>query len=89
MTEQYAIDVARNAFIVALQIGGPLLASSLVIGMLVSVFQAVTQINEQTLSFVPKILVVAAALSLLGPWMATTLVSYMVGTFNSLPQLAR
>jgi flagellar biosynthetic protein FliQ len=89
MTEQFAIDVARNAFIVALQIGGPLLASSLIIGMLVSVFQAVTQINEQTLSFVPKILVVAGALAVLGPWMATTLVSYMVGTFNSLPQLAR
>ena len=89
MTEQYAIDVARNAFIVALQIGGPLLAGSLIIGMLVSVFQAVTQINEQTLSFVPKILVVAGGLAVLGPWMATTLVNYMVGTFNALPQLAR
>jgi flagellar biosynthesis protein FliQ len=89
MTEQYAIDVARNAFLVALQIGGPLLVSSLIVGMLISVFQAVTQINEQTLAFVPKILVVAGALAVLGPWMATTLVSYMVGTFNSLPQLAR
>jgi flagellar biosynthetic protein FliQ len=89
MTEQYAIDVARNAFMIALQIGGPLLAGSLIVGMLVSVFQAVTQINEQTLSFVPKILVVAGALAVLGPWMATTLVNYMVGTFNSLPQLAR
>jgi flagellar biosynthetic protein FliQ len=88
MTEQFAIDVARNAFLIALQIGGPLLASSLVVGMLVSVFQAVTQINEQTLSFVPKILVVAGALALLGPWMATTLVSYMVFTFNELPVLA-
>jgi flagellar biosynthesis protein FliQ len=89
MTEQLAIDVAQNAFMIALQIGGPLLLSSLVVGMLVSVFQAVTQINEQTLSFVPKILVIAGALVVLGPWMATTLVSYMVGTFNSLPQLAR
>ena len=89
MTEQYAIDVARNAFMIALQIGGPLLAGSLIVGMLVSVFQAVTQINEQTLSFVPKILVVAGALAVLGPWMATTLVNYMVGTFNALPQLAR
>jgi flagellar biosynthetic protein FliQ len=88
MTEQFAVDVAQNAFVVALQIGGPLLAGSLVVGMLVSVFQAVTQINEQTLSFVPKILVVAGALVVLGPWMATTLVSYMVGTFNALPQLA-
>ncbi len=57
--------------------------------MLVSIFQAVTQINEQTLSFVPKILAISAALAVLGPWMATTLVNYMVGVFNSLPQLAR
>jgi flagellar biosynthetic protein FliQ len=89
MTEQMAIDVARNAFTIALQIGGPLLGASLAIGMVVSVFQAVTQINEATLSFVPKILVTAAALALLGPWMATTLISYMVGTFNMLPSLAR
>ena len=89
MTEQFAIDVAQRAFITALQIGGPLLAASLVVGMVVSVFQAVTQINEQTLSFVPKILVVAGGLFVLGPWMATTLIGYLVGTFNSLPQLAR
>ena len=89
MTEQMAIDVARNAFTVSLQIGGPLLGASLAVGMVVSVFQAVTQINESTLSFVPKILVTAAALALLGPWMATTLISYMVGTFNMLPSLAR
>jgi flagellar biosynthetic protein FliQ len=89
MTEQFAIDVARNAFMIALQIGGPLLAASLVVGMLVSVFQAVTQINEQTLSFVPKILVVAGTLALLGPWMATTLIAYMVFMFDSLPLLAR
>jgi flagellar biosynthetic protein FliQ len=88
MTEQFAIDTAQNAFMIALQIGGPLLVSSLVVGMLVSVFQAVTQINEQTLSFVPKILVIAGALAVLGPWMATTLIGYMISTFNSLPALA-
>jgi flagellar biosynthesis protein FliQ len=88
MTEQFAIDVARSAFITALEIGGPLLAVSLGIGMLVSIFQAVTQINEQTLSFVPKVLTVSAALAILGPWMATTLIGYMVNIFNSLPQLA-
>ena len=89
MTEQFAIDVAQHAFMTALQIAGPLLAVSLIVGMMVSVFQAVTQINEQTLSFVPKILVVAGALFVLGPWMATTLIGYLVGTFNALPQLAR
>jgi flagellar biosynthesis protein FliQ len=88
MTEQFTIDVAKNAFMIALEIGGPLLASSLVVGMLVSVFQAVTQINEQTLSFVPKILVVAGALALLGPWMAITLIAYITSAFNSLPLLA-
>jgi flagellar biosynthesis protein FliQ len=88
MTEQFAIDVAQHAFVMALQIGGPLLGCSLVIGMLVSVFQAVTQINEQTLSFVPKILVISGALAVLGPWMTTTMVSYMVGVFSTLPQLA-
>jgi flagellar biosynthetic protein FliQ len=88
MTEQFVIDVARNAFTTALEIGGPLLACSLIVGMLVSVFQAVTQINEQTLSFVPKIVVVGGALAVLGPWMATTLVNYMVTSFNALPQLA-
>jgi flagellar biosynthetic protein FliQ len=88
MTEQLAIDTARNAFMIALQIGGPLLIGSLAVGMLVSIFQAVTQINEATLSFVPKVLVIAGALALLGPWMAQTLISYLVSTFNSLPGLA-
>jgi flagellar biosynthetic protein FliQ len=89
MTEQFAIDVAQKAFIIALQIGGPLLIASLAVGMVVSVFQAVTQINEQSLSFVPKILVIAGALAVLGPWMVQTLIGYMAGTFNALPQLAR
>lgn len=88
MTEQTAIDITRNAFMIALQISGPLLIGSLVIGMLVSIFQAVTQISEQTLSFVPKVLFVAASLALLGPWMSQTLISYIVGTFNALPTVA-
>jgi len=89
MTEQLYIDVAQKAFMIALQIGGPLLVASLAVGMAVSVFQAVTQINEQSLSFVPKILVVAGALAVLGPWMVQTLIGYMASTFNALPQLAR
>ncbi len=88
MTEQFAIDVAQKAFMIALQIGGPLLAVSLIVGMMVSVFQAVTQINEQSLSFVPKMLLIAGTLAMLGPWMAQTLISYMVNTFNSLATLA-
>jgi flagellar biosynthetic protein FliQ len=89
VTEQVAMDVARNALIVALELAGPLLAASLVVGMLVSIFQAVTQINEQTLSFVPKILVVVGTLVFLGPWMGQTLVTYTVNVFNSVATLAR
>jgi flagellar biosynthetic protein FliQ len=89
VTEQFAIDVAQHAFMIALEIGGPLLIASLAVGMLVSIFQAVTQINEQSLSFVPKVLVIAGALAVLGPWMVQTLIGYMAGTFNALPQLAR
>jgi flagellar biosynthetic protein FliQ len=88
VTEQFAIDVAQNAFTIALKIGGPLLLASLTVGMLVSVFQAVTQINEQSLSFVPKMIVIAGALALLGPWMAQTLIAYLVGTFDSLATMA-
>jgi flagellar biosynthesis protein FliQ len=89
VTEQFAIEVARNALVMAFELAGPLLAGSLVVGMLVSIFQAVTQINEQTLSFVPKILVVAGTLVFLGPWMGQTLVTYTVNVLNSVATLAR
>ncbi len=89
MTEQLAMDVARNALVVALQLAAPLLLSSLVVGLAVSVFQAVTQINETTLSFVPKVLVLVGALVLLGPWMGSTMVSYTANLFSSLGTLAR
>jgi flagellar biosynthetic protein FliQ len=89
VSEQFAIEVARNALVVALELAGPLLAASLVVGMVVSIFQAVTQINEQTLSFVPKIVVVVGTLAFLGPWMGQTLVAYTVNTLNSLATLAR
>ena len=76
------------AGVAARETASSLLAVSLTVGMLVSVFQAVTQINEQSLSFVPKMLVIAGTLAMLGPWMAQTLISYMVSTFNSLATLA-
>jgi flagellar biosynthetic protein FliQ len=89
MTEQLVIDVGRNALVMALQLSAPLLLATLGVGMLVSVFQAVTQINEATLSFVPKILVVAASLALLAPWMGDSIVTFTIGIFNLLPTVAR
>ncbi len=63
----------RDALVVALKLGGPLLAVSLLVGLLISVVQAVTQINEATLAFVPKLLVLAGTLVVLGPFMLATL----------------
>lgn len=72
-----------------LLVSAPILVVSLVIGMLVSVFQAMTQINEVTMTFVPKILGVFAVSALLGPWMIGTMVNYTIQLLETLPDLAR
>ena len=72
-----------------LLVSAPILVVSLVIGMLVSVFQAMTQINEVTMTFVPKILGVFAVSALLGPWMIGTMVNYTSRLLTALPELAR
>lgn len=89
MNEQVAIDIARNALTVTIQIAGPLLLATLGVGMLVSIFQSVTQINEATLTFVPKMVVVAILLAVMGPWMSQTFIAYAVSIFTFLPQVAR
>ena len=77
MDQSYVIDVGRQGVQVALMVSMPILAVSLFVGVLVSIFQAVTQIQEQTLTFVPKLVAVGVALAIMGGWMLTTLVSYM------------
>jgi flagellar biosynthetic protein FliQ len=72
----------------AMKVGGPLLLVGLTIGLLVSIFQAVTQIQEQSLSFIPKIIGVAVLLVVLGPWMLHQLVSYTQNLFESIPTVA-
>lgn len=89
MHESQALDLARHAVLIALQLSLPLLLISLVIGVVISLFQAVTSIQEQTLTFVPKLLVLSLALVALGPWMLHTLVSYTSGLFGSLPNVLR
>ena len=83
------LDLARNALTITLQLSAPILVFSLVSGLIISVFQAVTQINEMTLSFVPKIIAVAVAAVVFGPWMLNSLVTYMTNLFVNLPSLAR
>lgn len=83
------MDLARNALTITLQLSAPILVFSLVSGLVISVFQAVTQINEMTLSFVPKIIAVVVAGIIFGPWMLNSLIAYMTNLFVNLPSLAR
>ncbi|HUS91316.1 MAG TPA: flagellar biosynthesis protein FliQ [Phycisphaerae bacterium] len=80
-----AIDLARRAVTLVLIVGAPVLATALVVGLVVSVLQAVTQVQEQTLSFVPKILAVLVAVAFTGAWMLDRLVEFGREMFGQLP----
>ena len=77
MTEGQVLDIIRNAIYILLITSLPLLLVSLVIGLIISIFQTVTSIQEQTLTFIPKIVGVFAALMFFGPWMLTVLMEYI------------
>ena len=89
MDPAVAIDIGRQALVVVLMIGGPLLLAGLIVGLLVGVFQAVTQIHEMTLTFIPKILAIVGMLFFLLPWMIIKFVNFTVSLFNSIPTIAR
>ncbi len=84
---QYVLTLGQQALEVTLLVSAPLLITALVVGLLVSIFQAATQINEMTLSFIPKLLAMAATLVIAGPWMLTTLMQYTTKLFTSIPTL--
>ena len=84
--DSYA-DITHQAIKVALMISAPMLIGALIMGILVSLFQAVTQINEQTLSFIPKILVIVAALVFFAPWMSYTMTTFTKELFLSIPKI--
>jgi flagellar biosynthesis protein FliQ len=88
MTPEGVMDLGRNAMEITLLVAGPMLITVLLIGLLVSIFQAATQINEATLSFIPKLIGVFAVLLIAGPWMLTTLVDYMHLVFTNIPAMA-
>lgn len=85
MTPEYMLNMARQAMQVAMMIGAPMLLVSLVVGLLVAVFQAATQLNEQTLSFIPKLLAVAATMVLAGPWVLGVIVDYTRDVLTNIP----
>ncbi|MQY51596.1 flagellar biosynthesis protein FliQ [Rhodocyclus tenuis] len=87
MTPEIVMDIGRQAIQVALVVSAPLLLAALVVGLIVSVFQAATQINEATLSFIPKLVATFVTLIFAGPWMIEMVVDYMRRLFESIPQI--
>lgn len=88
MTPESVMALGFQATKVGLMIAAPLLLASLAAGLIVSILQASTQINEATLSFIPKILTIVVVMIVCGPWMLATLLDYMHGLFASMPELA-
>ncbi|RUO59046.1 flagellar biosynthesis protein FliQ [Pseudidiomarina insulisalsae] len=89
MTPEQVMTLAYQAMMVCLYLAGPLLITALLLGLLISLFQAATQINEMTLSFIPKILGVLAVLVILGPYLIQLIVDFTTRLFTSIPQIAQ
>lgn len=87
MTPEMVMNIGRQAIEMMLMMAGPLLLSGLIIGLIVSIFQAATQINEATLSFIPKLIGIFVMLIVAGPWMLQMMVDYIRRLFESIPQL--
>lgn len=89
MTEDLIIRLGQDALRTTALLAGPILIATLVIGLIVSVFQALTQINEATLTFIPKMLIVAVVLVIAGPWMMDVMTSYTVNLFENISGYVR
>ena len=85
MNPQQVLDAGQQGLMLLLLVSAPILIVVLVVGLLVSIFQAATQINEATLSFVPKVVAAVAVLAVAGPWMLTMLVEYIQRTLLAIP----
>ena len=89
MDEAYLITLSQNAITLMLVVAGPILLVSLIIGTIISLIQAATQVNEVTMTFIPKIVGIALVLLLLGSWMMQQLLVFTTGIFNSLPNFVK
>jgi len=87
MTPNTVMEIGRQAVEVTLIISAPMLLAALAVGLIISIFQAATQLNESTLQFVPKLVVMFLMLLLVGPWMIQYLMDYIQRLFESIPQL--
>jgi len=87
MNSQTVLTMGQEALTLLLMVSAPILAVVLVVGLVVSIFQAITQIHEATLSFVPKLIAAMLVFALAGPWMLSTLVDYIRRTIESIPSM--
>lgn len=87
MTEAFILNFTQNALMMALILMAPILVTSLLIGTLISLFQAATQINEATLTFIPKVVGIGLVLAVFGSWMAQQMLAYTANLLRSLPTL--
>lgn len=87
MDQDTVINLATQAMTLAVEVAGPMLLAGLVIGLVVSIFQAITSIQEQTLTFIPKIIALAVIIVVLGPWMLRQVVDYTENLYQSIPTL--
>lgn len=87
MNSEAVMSLTYSAMLVALSMAGPILLVTLIVGLVISIFQAATQINEMTLSFIPKLLAIGVTLALLGPWLIATMVDYMQSLLRQIPSL--
>ena len=88
MTQDFVVALGQNALSTVLMVAAPMLVSGLIVGLVIGVFQAVTQIQEMTLTFIPKIFVVLLVLFIFLPWMLNVLITFTIGVFNSIPTIA-
>jgi flagellar biosynthetic protein FliQ len=87
MTPETVMTIGQQAMELTLMVSAPLLLTALIVGLIVSIFQAATQINEMTLSFIPKLIAMFGVLIISGPWMIGLLLDYMTRLFSSIPYL--
>ena len=87
MTPESVMTIGRQALELTLMVSAPLLLTALIVGLVVSIFQAATQINEMTLSFIPKLLAMFLVMIIAGPWMIAMMTDYMKRLFESIPWL--
>ena len=88
MNDQTVIDIATKSIWVTIQIAAPILIAAMLIGLIISIFQAATQINEQTLSFIPKIIMMMVAIVIFGPWILQVIVNFTIVLFNQISSMS-